>query len=150
MTSETTRVEGDFPVHFRYTAGIAGEKFFREIMENERLVASRCPRCDLNYLPPRIYCEKCLSKLTEYVPVENVGSVEAFTLCHRDSAGNELAQPIGVALVRFQGAHGAIVHKTKGVLSIGDKVRAVFVPKPKRAGSILDIEHFEKIPEMDA
>ena len=145
MSSETIRVEGDFPVHFRYTVGIAGEKFFREIMENGRLTASHCPKCNLNYLPPRIYCEKCLSKLDEYVPIDNSGTVEAFTMCHQDAEGKELAQPVGVALVRFQGAHGGIVHKIKANASIGDRVRAVFKERSKRVGSILDIEHFEKM-----
>jgi len=146
MSSETIRVEGDFPVYFRYTVGVAGEKFFREIMENGQLIASRCPKCDFNYLPPRIYCEKCLSKLDEYVQVENSGTVEMFTMCHQDAEGKALAQPVGVALVRFQGAHGGIVHKTKGDLSIGDRVRAVFKERSNRVGSILDVEYFEKIP----
>ena len=146
MSSGSERVEGDFPVYFRYTVGIAGEKFFREIMDNGQLVASHCPRCDLDYLPPRIYCEKCLSKLDEYLPIGNTGTVEAFTMCHRDAEGNELAQPVGVALVRFAGAYGGLVHRTKGSLSMGDKVRVVFKEKPKRTGSILDIEYFEKIP----
>ena len=146
MNSETIRVEGDFPVHFRYTVGVAGEKFFREIMENGRLIASRCPKCNLNYLPPRIYCERCLSKLDEYVQVENKGTVETSTLCHQDADGRELAQPVGVALVRFHAAHGGIVHKTRGHLAIGDKVRVVFKERSKRVGSILDIECFEKIP----
>ena len=146
MGSQPIRVEGDFPVHFRYTVGVAGEKFFREVMENGRLTASRCPTCNLNYLPPRIYCEKCLSKLDEYVPIANSGTVEAFTLCHQDADGKELARPVGVALVRFQGAHGGIVHKTKGELAIGDRVRVVFKERVKRVGSIMDIEYFEKIP----
>ncbi len=145
MSSEAIRVEGDFPVHFRYTVGVAGEKFFREIMENGRLIASRCPKCNLNYLPPRIYCEKCLSKLDEYVPIENSGTVETFTMCHQDADGKELTQPVGVALVRFPGAHGGIVHKTKGDVSIGDRVQAVFKERSKRVGSILDIENFEKV-----
>jgi uncharacterized OB-fold protein len=146
MSSDTIRVDGDFPVHFRYTVGVAGEKFFREIMENGRLISSRCPKCNLNYLPPRIYCEKCLSKLDEYLPIENNGTVETLTVCHQDGDGNELIHPVGVALVRFQGAHGGLVHKTKGDPSIGDRVRVVFKERSKRVGSILDIECFEKIP----
>ena len=146
MSSETIRVEGDFPVYFRYTVGVAGERFFREIMENGRLIASRCPSCNLNYLPPRIYCERCLSKLEEYVPIDNVGTVETFSVCYRDSDGNELAQPTCVALVRFRGAHGGLVHRTRTKVSVGDRVQAIFREKSKRVGSILDIEHFEKIP----
>jgi hypothetical protein len=145
MSSDSTKVEGDF-VYFRYTAGLAGEKFFREIKDNGKLVASRCDKCNLNYLPPRVYCERCMSKLEEYVQVESSGVVEPFTLCHQDADGNEMDHPVGIALVRFPGAHGGIIHKTKQKLSIGDKVRVLFREKSKRTGSILDIEGFEKLP----
>ncbi len=146
MTAEPIRIEGDFPVHFRYTVGVAAEKFFREILQNERLVASRCNSCNLNYLPPRIYCERCMSQLQEYLPVESKGIIEAFTVCHQDAEGNQLPEPVGVALVRFPGTHGGLVHKTKGTLAIGDKVRVVFKDKRERSGSMLDIKYFEKIP----
>ena len=145
MSTAPIRIEGDFPVYFRYTAGIAGERFFREIMDNGRLVASRCAKCNLNYLPPRIYCERCMSKLEEYVQIDNTGTVETFTMCHQDADGKELSEPVTVALVRFPSAHGGIVHKTKGQISIGDRVRLVFKEKSKRTGSILDIDYFERV-----
>lgn len=145
MSLTPIRVEGDFPVYFRYTVGIAGERFLREIKDNGKLVASRCTKCDLNYLPPRIYCERCMSKLEEYVEVENKGTVETFTTCTQDSEGKTLPEPVTVALVRFPLAHGGIIHKTKGQVAIGDQVRLVFRERAKRIGSILDIEHFEKV-----
>ncbi len=145
MDSRPTHVEGDFPVYFRYTVGLAGEKFFREIKDNGRLVASRCLKCGLNYLPPRMFCERCLSQLTEYVQIQNDGTVDTFTECYQDAEGNELKEPVTVALVRFPQAHGGIIHRTKGNVSIGDKVRLLFKERSKRKGSILDIEYFEKI-----
>jgi uncharacterized OB-fold protein len=143
--SSDLKVEGDFPIHFRYTAGLAGEKFLREIKDNGRLVAARCTKCDLNYLPPRIYCERCMSRLEDYVTVENTGTVETFTICTQDSDGRDLPQPTTVALVRFPSAHGGLVHKVKSEVSVGDKVRVVFREKSKRVGSILDIEYLERI-----
>ena len=143
--SSQLKVEGDFPVHFRYTAGLAGEKFLREIKDNGRLVAARCPKCELNYLPPRIYCERCMSKLEDYVTIESTGTVDTFTVCKQDSEGKPLSQPATVALVRFPSAHGGLVHKVKGQVAIGDKVRVVFKEKSQRTGSILDIECFEKV-----
>jgi len=145
MTSDSTRIEGDFPVTFRYTAGIAGERFLREIKENGKLVASKCPKCQLNHLPPKVYCERCLSKLEEYVQVENLGIVQSYTICTLDSEGKPLPQPVNVAFVRFPSAHGGLVYKTKGEVRIGDKVRVVFKEKSKRTGSILDIDCFEKV-----
>lgn len=144
-TSDVSRIEGEFPVYFRYTVGLAGEKFFRELKDNGRLLASRCPKCNLNYLPPRIFCERCMSKLEEYVEIESTGVVEAVTVCRWDSEGKDLAQPVCVALVRFPSAHGGLIHKINGKLSIGDKVRLVLKEKAKRTGSILDIQTFEKV-----
>jgi len=144
--TEYGTIEGDFPVHFRYTAGVAGEKFLREIKDNGRLLATRCNNCQLNYLPPRIYCERCLSKLEEYVQIENTGIVQSYTVCTLDSEGKLLPEPVNVAFIQFPSAHGGLIHRTKGEVCVGDKVRAVFKPKPNRTGSILDIEYFEKLP----
>jgi hypothetical protein len=144
--SDSTRIEGGFPVRFRYTAGVAGEKFLREIKDNARLVAATCNNCQLNYLPPRIYCERCMSKLEEYVPVENSGIVEFYTVCAQDNEGKQLPEPVNVAFVRFPSTHGGLIHRINGEVCVGDRVRAVFKPKSNRTGSILDIEYFEKVP----
>jgi uncharacterized OB-fold protein len=146
LSSEPIKVDGNFPVYFRYTLGIAGEKFFREIKDNGKLVASRCTKCNLNYLPPRIYCERCMSKLDDYIQVESVGTVNTCTICHEDSDGRTLTEPVTVAMIRFPNAHGGLVHKVKGNISIGDKVRPVLKDKSERTGSILDISFFEKVP----
>jgi len=140
-----TRVEGDFPVHFRYTVGIAAEKFLREIKDNGRLIGGRCAKCEIIYMPPRIYCERCMTTIEEYVNVENTGTVESCTSCHRDSNGEALISPTMVALVRFNHTHGGIVHYVHGDVVIGDKVRAIFKEKSQRTGSILDIAYFERI-----
>jgi uncharacterized OB-fold protein len=146
MSSESIKIEGDFPVRFRYTAGLAGEKFFREIKDNARLVASRCLKCGLNYMPPRIYCERCMSRLEDYVPIESDGVVAAITKCRYDPEGKPLSEPVALALVRFPSTHGGLIHKVKGSTEVGDKVRVIFKEKPSRVGSILDIEYFEKVP----
>jgi hypothetical protein len=144
--SDSARIEGDFPVHFRYTAGIAGEKFLREIKDNGRLVAARCENCQLDYLPPRIFCERCMSKLETYVEVENAGIVQSFTVCTQDSMGKPLPEPVNVVLVRFPSTYGGLIHKVNGEVCVGDRVRAVFKPTASRTGSILDILYFEKVP----
>ena len=64
----------------------------------------------------------------------------------QDADGKDLPQPTTVAFVRFPSAHGGLIHKVKGEISVGDKVRSVvFREKSKRIGSILDIEYFEKM-----
>ena len=145
MTTVVSKVEGDFPVHYRYTVGIAAEKFLREIKDNGRLIGSRCAKCGITYMPPRIYCERCMATLEEYLNVEDTGTVESYTACYRDSNGEALPKPTIVAFVRFNRTAGGIIHFVHGDVAIGDQVRAIFKDKLQRTGSILDIAYFEKV-----
>lgn len=137
---------GEIPVEFVYTAGVAGEKFFREIKENGRLLAATCRRCGVTYLPPMIYCERCFTGLTEFVPVPAAGVVHTFTAAHIDIDNRPLPEPLVYAFVKIDGTDGGLVHLLGGVkpeeVHIGLRVRAVFKEKHERTGSILDIRHF--------
>ncbi|MCJ7509863.1 MAG: Zn-ribbon domain-containing OB-fold protein [Dehalococcoidia bacterium] len=141
-------VHGAMPVNFAYTVGVAGERFFREIMENGRFLGTRCQHCQYTYLPPRLYCERCFASLNDqWVEVSSRGSVEAFTIAHLDLDGQPLAEPQLLALIRLEGADGLLVHRLGGVraedVDIGLSVVAVFRPRRQRKGSILDIQHFK-------
>jgi len=50
-----------------------------------------------------------------------------------------------VAFVRFDGAHGGIIHYVHGDVAIGDKVRVIFKDRLERTGSILDIAYFQEL-----
>ena len=86
-----------------------------------------------------------MSKLEEYVSVENAGVVATFTSCRIDPDGNALPVPVVVALVRFPLVHGGLIHRVKGPIAVGDTVRVVFKAKSDRTGSILDIDYFERV-----
>ncbi len=137
---------GDIPITSRYTAGLAGEEFFREIMDNARFIGTWCSECDYVYVPPAIYCERCFSKLEEWVEVGDEGFVQSFTVVHVALDGSPLAEPEILALVQLDGADSVLVHRLGEVelddLRIGTRVKAVFKPKKQREGSILDIVHF--------
>ena len=141
---------GNVPVEYIYTAGVAGEAYLRAIKERGRLAASSCPGCGAGYLPPRLYCERCFEKTGEARDVEARGTVETFTVAHRDLEGEALDPPVVYAFVRIDGTGGGLVHRLgevdPGEVHIGLKVEAVFLPPAKRTGSILDIVHFKPAP----
>jgi hypothetical protein len=132
-----------------YTLGLAGERFFKEIKENGRIMGTRCKRCNLTYVPPRIYCERCFEKLEEWIEVSPRGTVYTFTIAHIDINGSKLEQPTIYAVIKIYGANGGLVHKIGEVspkdVKIGMQVEAVFKPKEEREGSINDIKHFKPI-----
>ncbi len=141
--------EGDMPTIGRYTAGIAGEKFFRAIQEDGQFLGTVCPTCDIVYVPPRLYCEQCFAHLEEWINVPSTGWVYTFTLVHLDLDGNPLPDPRLIAFIQLDGTDGGLVHMLDDIdpeqVYVGMPVEAVFKDPAERQGSILDIAHFRPL-----
>jgi len=137
---------GHMETDYVYTHGVAGERFFREIKEKGRIMGTKCKRCDVVYVPARMYCERCFETLEEWVDVGKRGIVHAFTVAHIDMDGCRLKEPVVYAVIKMDGAEGGLVHKLSEVdpneVEIGMTVEAVFKPKAQREGSINDIRYF--------
>jgi uncharacterized OB-fold protein len=140
---------GDIPITGRYTAGIAGERFFREIQEGARFLGTRCEACDLTYVPATMFCERCFADLEEWVEVSNLGTVFTYTVLFRDLEDAPLNPPAILAYVKLDGADGGLVHYVGEVapdaVHIGLRVEAVFKEAAEREGSILDIRYFRPV-----
>lgn len=148
-TTDVTYWEGQIPMNYIYTVGRAGEKFFREII-NGKIFGAKCEACDLIYVPPRTYCEKCFARLEEhYVEVGTKGKVHTFTQCWETFDGIRKETPSIVAVIRIDGTQGGLVHWLGEInfkdVYIGMPVEAVFKPKKDREGSILDIKYFKPL-----
>ena len=139
--------KGSLPVRSRYTFGIAGERYFRTIKEDGRIMGSICKKCQHTYVPATLYCERCLSELTEWVDVGTVGEVHTFTLLHAAIDGKIRESPEIIVFVKL--GDGGIIHRLGEVepqsVSIGMQVQAVFKEKAEREGSILDIQYFRPL-----
>ena len=136
--------EDNLPVTNRYTFGLAGERFFRAIKDEGRILGTRCDKCGLIYVPAASFCERCLGDLTEWVEVGCKGEIETFTLIYLAADGTELEDPQIVAFIRL--GDGGLIHFLGEVdpysVGIGMPVEAVFKPLEERQGSIEDIRYF--------
>ena len=141
--------EGDLEADYVYTAGLAGETFFRALRDEGRILASRCDACRLAYLPPKTFCERCFAELTHFVDVPPVGKVAAVTVAHLDRRGRPLGRPEAWAFVTFPRIHGGLLHRLlippEGARS-GLRVRARLKAADLRTGAITDLEGFEPAP----
>ena len=139
--------DGNLPVTNRYTYGLAGERFFRAIKDEGRILGSRCQHCDRTYVPAASFCERCLSELDDWVDVGVTGEVYTFTINYTAMDSSASTAPEIIAFVQI--ADGGIVHRLGQVnpddVAIGLPVEAIFLPKEERKGSILDIEYFRPI-----
>ena len=142
---------GNIPIQSRYTAGIAGERFFREIQDHARILGTRCHVCGLTYVPATMFCERCFSELDDWVKVPSRGRVFTYTVLYRDLDGEPLAEPAVLAYVKLDGCDGGLVHYLGNVQAeevfIGLEVEAVFKDVADRQGSILDVKYFQPAEE---
>ncbi len=137
---------GDMAVVYRYTAGIAGERFFLEIKENARFIGTQCVKCNVTYVPPRIYCERCFENIENaWVDVGKRGVVHTYSVAYIDENGKRLDKPIVWAFIRI--ANGGLIHMIDEVdpkdVKIGMVVEPAFKDKVERIGSITDIKYFK-------
>ena len=126
---------------------VAGERFFRALKDEGKFLGSRCPHCDITYVPGRSFCERTMAECEEWMDVGTQGIVDTFTVLHVDYDGSELDEPTVVAFVRIE--DGGIVHVLGEIepeeVFIGMPVEAVLKPQGDRIGSITDIEHFKPV-----
>lgn len=145
-TTKPTFWEGRIPVNYVYTYGHAGEKFFRAVKDKGTFLATYCAQCDVSYVPPKIYCDRCFAKLDRYIDVGTTGYIESFTVTFRNMDGSRKKEPRILAMIRIDGTDGGLIHYIDGIdpedIALGMPVQAVFKPKGKRTGSIEDIIGF--------
>ena len=150
---KTTQVgywTGEIPLEYIYTYGRAGEVFFRTLKDKGAFTGAHCEACQVTYVPPRVYCERCFARLEEnYVEVAASGIVYTFTILHKNLDGSPKEEPTVMAMVWLDGADGGVVHRLGEVdledIYIGMAVEAVLKPQAQREGGINDILYFKPI-----
>jgi uncharacterized protein len=135
-------VDGGLPVSFHYTPGVGNTAFFEALRDRGILLGSRCESCGVTYLPARIFCERCFAELEADTECGPGGTLESFTTGHAGIDGEPLDEPITIGLVKLDGADTVLMHRLigHGPWQIEDRLEAVV--RPKRVGSILDVEGF--------
>ena len=143
-SGEMQQLKGEIPIHHRYTLGVAGERFFKAMRDEARLLASRCPKCNEVSLPPKMYCERCFEETADWVEVSGPGYVKTYTVLHISLDEVPLDQPEVVAVIGWEGVRGGLIHRLRGMepdqLKVGMEVELVW--SDQRTGSLEDIHHF--------
>ncbi len=136
-----------FPVVSRYTAGVAGQKFLEEIKENEKIFGTRCSKCEITFVPAKLYCERCFARMEKehWVDVGTRGTLYSYTVAYEEKDGSPKETPSIIGAIKL--GDGLLFHWIKESsaddLEIGMEVDAVFKPKGERRGSLVDIDYFK-------
>ena len=142
--------EGNMQADYFYSAGVAGDKFFKTLIKKGKFLASPCPRCEMVLFPARMYCEDCFVEIPEddWVEVAPKGWVRLWTYVMINAHGEKMEEPRLMALIDIEDTDGSIL----GELKIEDmeedlfglEVKAKLRPKKQREGTMKDILYFEE------
>lgn len=120
-------------------------RFFREVVENQRLMGTKCKGCGKVWCPPRIFCSDCYGD-AEWIELPPLGTVMAAIDVYYVPANYSLHQyldlPYILALIKLDGADTCLYNVVflpdvgVGRIKRGARVRAVF--REKREGKLTD------------
>jgi uncharacterized OB-fold protein len=132
-----------------YSAGAVGSRFLIELRDNKKIMGTRCPTCNVVYVPARSVCRDCFGELSEWVEVSQKGTLLTYTVTYQSNPIQPVSTPIVYGIVQLDGADTGFVHMLGEVdpekLKVGTKVKAIFKSKKERQGSILDIKYFKPL-----
>jgi len=130
-------IHGEWNVRYAYSMGKVAGKFF-EGLRRKKILATRCTKSGISYLPPRAYCERSFEPCDEWVEAGRDGVIEAATIV--TAAFENLPRPpYAIAYVRLQGVSTAMINYVHG-LDLGDVDSAMARLKP---GTPVSVEFVE-------
>jgi len=144
-TSNTQVISDTISLRYDYALGEVAGKFM-EGLKAGKILATRCTKSGLTYLPPRSFCEQSFEPCDAWVEVGPAGVIEQSTIVVRGYEGKRKA-PQAVAFVRLDGADSAVANYVDGLdlsdlgaamksIAPGTRVRVVF--EAERQGRITD------------
>lgn len=149
MTESTGDVITDqITLRYDYALGEVAGKFM-EGLKAGKVLATRCSKSGITYLPPRAFCERSFEKCDSWVEAGGEGVIEASTIVVRGFEGKRKA-PMAIAFVRLDGVDSAIANYVDGVdltdldaamkrIAPGQRVRVKFAEK--REGRVTDFTY---------
>lgn len=143
--SPSSVVSSEVRLRYDYALGEVAGRFMQGLREG-KILATRCSKSGLTYLPPRTYCERTFERCDGWVEAATEGVIEASTIVVRNFEGKR-KPPVAIAFVRLDGIDSAIANYVDGLdlsdydvamkrLAPGKRVRVVF--QRYREGRITD------------
>jgi hypothetical protein len=137
---------------FAWDTGVAIGAYL-ESLKRGVILGAFCSRCRKTVVPPRIVCEMCYQPMDRFVPLEDSGTVNTYSICYVTWDVKRIKEPEIPAVIEIDGAsplHG-ILHKLGEVepeeVHMGMRVKAVWKPGADRQGAITDILYFRPFNE---
>ena len=129
-TSSPQVITDRVSLRYDYALGeVAGR--FMEGLKQGKILATRCSKSGMTYLPPRSFCERSFEPCDSWVEAGSEGVVEASTIVVRGFEGKR-KPPVAIAFVRLDGMDSAIGNYVDDLdLSDYEKAMKRIAPGPR-------------------
>jgi uncharacterized OB-fold protein len=117
-------------IDYKYSFG-GQSKFFIELMNNKKLLGTKCTKCGKTWMPPRINCSDCYEP-ADWVELKQTGTIEVSTIVWYTTSAFIKAIPYGIGFIKLDGAETALLqgifseNLVPSKIKKGKKVKAVF------------------------
>ena len=136
-------------LQYNYSVGEVAGRFLEGLKEG-KILATRCSKSGLTYLPPRAFCEQSFEPCDSWVEAGLTGVIEQSTIVVRGYEGKR-ESPQAIAYVRLDGVDSAIPNYVDGLdlkdmqaamklIAPGTRVRVVF--NKEREGRVTDFSFY--------
>jgi uncharacterized protein len=153
LPEPVTTMAGPLRMDYTYVAGTGRSVFLRGLAER-RLLARRCPGCELVYLPSPEFCSRCLEQVGPPFEVDGRGEVSTFCVVNFPFPGQVHEPPYVVAQIRLDGTDTRLMHLVREVapedVHIGLRVEPVWVPDGDLDTSAASIRYYRPAGPADA
>jgi len=147
MTNEEIIYPSKINVPYEWSVGECGSRFFYELKENKKILATRCPECKKVFIPPRKTCPDCFIPIGEWLEVGPTGTLITFTVVRYSAQTHPIPAPFAIGIILLDRSDTGLVHLIGGVevekIRSGMRVKPAF--KEDRRGNLLDIAYFEPV-----
>jgi len=131
---------------YKRTVGPTLSRFLTGLRD-QRIEGTRSPADGRVHVPPAEFDPVTGEALSEWAPVESVGSVVSWSWQPSPVEGNTLQHPFAWALIALDGADTSLLHAVDAgsadAMSTGMRVQVRWADE--RSGSITDISCFEPV-----
>ena len=142
-------------VPHKFSTGPTMGRFLREIRDNKRFMANKCPKCGRTQLPPRIVCCVCNIEVNNWVELAPRGEITSYDITFVPTinplTGKMRGVPYTTASLLLDGGDATFMHfldvTDPKKLKVGMRAEAVFRPDGERTGGVTDILYFHVLPE---
>jgi len=139
--------DGRIRMPYKWAVGKTGSFFLTQLRDHARIWGSRCPDCEMVFMPPRKNCPRCLVTDTTWVELPPRGVLETFTVVHfSEPSLQPMKPPYIYGIVKLDGADTGLTHLVNEIepdsLCPGMRMEAVFKKANQRRGEITDLLYF--------